>query len=164
MKSKKKCRKKKPQTLDENYQEVLEVLSEADRLLAIARSERFQDDSSPFNPELTEDETYGVIKKMGDAMKKEDEKKKIPYQEITPADYLLREYEWTKISKYALTDNDILVRYEGDIGDKVSTSFYVCLHEGKWIPTAHCVGIRQVAEAKPISEEEASRIIKKEAK
>lgn len=80
---------------------------------------------------------------------------------LTQEDFIISKYLWTDDSKYALTDDGILLRYEGD---KYKFPAYSCLFEGYWEATDVGVGIRQIAEATPISEKEANRIIEREEK
>lgn len=61
---------------EEDYQELLGDLVEARNAANLVRSEILKDDSSPFNPSLTEKDATWVIKKSIEANKKEDELKK----------------------------------------------------------------------------------------
>ncbi|MDD4980132.1 MAG: hypothetical protein PHC54_02510 [Candidatus Omnitrophica bacterium] len=84
-------------------------------------------------------------------------------QPITWEDFVLQRYEWTKVSRYAVTLDGILVRDDS----KPDSPFYMCLWEGWWEPQglpAVGVSIRDVLEAKPVSTEEAREIIRREAK
>lgn len=80
---------------------------------------------------------------------------------LTQEDFIIGKYNWTNDSQYALTDDEILLRYEGD---KYKFPAYSCLFGGYWEATEIGVAICQIAEATPISEEEANQIIKKEEK
>ncbi len=80
---------------------------------------------------------------------------------LTQADFVPKIHDWTKVSRYALTEDDILIRYEGHI--KGFPIFYA-LYKGWWEISDGCVGIRAIAEAKPISEKEARKKIHKEEK
>lgn len=83
---------------------------------------------------------------------------------LTQDDFVLREYDWTKSSRYAVTSDGVLVR---DESANVKTPFYMCLWEGWWEPQGLPgvgVGIRDVLEATPISTKEARKIIVREAK
>ena len=66
---------KKP-TYEEDYNELLNDLAEARNAANLVRSERLKDDSSPFNPSLTEEDAAWVIKKSIEANEKEGEVKK----------------------------------------------------------------------------------------
>jgi len=83
---------------------------------------------------------------------------------LTQDDFVVREYDWTKVSRYALTSDGVLIR---DISDKAKTPAYFCLWEGWWEPQGLPgvgVSIRDVLEATPISTKEARKIIVREAK
>lgn len=54
---------KKQTTYEEDYNELLNDLAEARNAANRLRSVIFKDDSSPFNPKLTEDEAYWIIKR-----------------------------------------------------------------------------------------------------
>ena len=82
-------------------------------------------------------------------------------REITADDFVPKIHDWTKVSRYALTEDDILIRYEGHI--KGFPIFYA-LYERWWEISDGCVGIRTIAEAKPISEKEARKKIRREEK
>lgn len=89
-------------------------------------------------------------------------------KEITPLtydDFVPRIYDWTKVSRFAITANGVLVRYDGYLED--GFPIYMCLWEGWWEPQGLPgvgVGIRHVLEAKPVSIKEAREIILREAK
>jgi len=80
-------------------------------------------------------------------------------RKLTDDDFIPRAYDWTKTSRYAITASGVLVRCDGCDKDG-SFGHYSCLHEGRWVPNevCHAVGIRDIMEAKPVSEEEARRI------
>ncbi|MDD4980131.1 MAG: hypothetical protein PHC54_02505 [Candidatus Omnitrophica bacterium] len=62
--------------VDKDYQETLQLLAEGRQVLNKARSERLRDDSSPFNPRLSENEASGVIKKSVEAIEQEEKQNK----------------------------------------------------------------------------------------
>jgi hypothetical protein len=81
---------------------------------------------------------------------------------LTEDDFILKEYAWTKISKYALTEDNILLKYEGD---KTGFPIYQCLYKGWWEVTDACgIAYESISKSRPISEEEAKTIISKEEK
>ena len=80
---------------------------------------------------------------------------------LTQDDFVPKIHDWTKVSRYAFTEDDILIRYEGHTN---GFPIYCALYEGWWEISDACVGIRAIAEAKPISEKEAINIIEKEEK
>jgi len=82
-------------------------------------------------------------------------------REITAEDFVLRAYEWTKISRYALTKDRILLKY---IGNKVGFPAYKCLYKGYWEITDIGIPYQHIAEAKPISEEKAKKIMRRQEK
>ena len=47
---------------------------------------------------------------------------------ITQEDFVLRVYDWTKTSRYALTEGGTLLRYDGPLQDGFPV--YNCLIEG----------------------------------
>ena len=74
---------KKAKLCGDRHQEALELLAEGRKTLNQARAERIEDDSSPFNPPLTEEDAYWVIRRSVEAAEKEkqdhskqDDKKK----------------------------------------------------------------------------------------
>ncbi len=81
---------------------------------------------------------------------------------LTQGDFVPRIAAWTKVSRYALTESGFLVRYEGPLSDGFPV--YVGLYEGWWEVSDVCSSIQEIAEAKPIDEEIAIRIIRKEEK
>ena len=81
---------------------------------------------------------------------------------LTIHDFIPGVYAWTKISKYAITEEGELIRYDGQLSD--GFPIYQCLYEGWWEATDACVGIREVRGAEPISEKAAQAIIRKEEK
>ncbi len=85
-------------------------------------------------------------------------------QPLTWEDFQLQKYEWTKVSRYALTSSGVLIR---DESRDAKTPFYMCLWKGWWEPQglpALDVSIRDVLEARPIGKIKARMIILKEAK
>ena len=81
---------------------------------------------------------------------------------ITADDFILKEYAWTKVSFYAVTEDGILVRYDGW---KTGFPIYECLYEGWWEVSDACgVSYGALDESKPVTKEEAREIIRKEAK
>jgi hypothetical protein len=82
--------------------------------------------------------------------------------EITEDDLILKAYEWTKSSPFAITDSGILIFYDGL---RMKEPMYWCLYEGYWdISDACAIGYGVLADARPIEILEASEIIRKEAK
>ncbi|MFC1709769.1 hypothetical protein ACFL2J_06940 [Candidatus Omnitrophota bacterium] len=81
---------------------------------------------------------------------------------ITISDFMPGVYAWTKVSKYAITEEGYLIRYDGQLSDGFPV--YQCLYEGWWEATDACVGIREVREAELISLKAAQAIIRKEEK
>lgn len=83
---------------------------------------------------------------------------------ITQDDLVPRVYDWTRISRFAITENGILVRYDGQLKD--GFPIYQCLYEGWWEmkDACHAVAIRDVLEAEPVNTKIARAIIRKEAK
>ena len=83
-------------------------------------------------------------------------------RKLTEDDFILKQYEWTKTSVYALTKDNMLLRYDGH---KEGFPIYYCLYEG-WFEVSDVCGVGYItlAEAKPITKEQAREIIKKEAK
>ncbi len=83
---------------------------------------------------------------------------------ITQDDLVPRIYDWTKVSHFAITENGILVRYDGHLED--GFPIYMCLYEGWWEIKDACaeVDIRDVLEAEPVNLKVARAIIRKEAK
>ncbi len=80
---------------------------------------------------------------------------------LTDKDFILKEYDWVKVSEYALTKDNILLRYDKD---KVGFPFYQCLYQGYWEATDIGISYQDIANAKPITEEQAKDIISKEEK
>lgn len=80
---------------------------------------------------------------------------------LTQDDFIIKEFNWTKSSRFALTKDEVLLRYDGE---KTGLPFYMCLLDGYWEATDVGVGISEIAEAKPISILEAKEIIRKQAK
>lgn len=81
---------------------------------------------------------------------------------LTQDDFILKQYEWTKTSIYALTEDNLLLRYDGY---KTGFPIYFCLYEGWWEVTDACgIGYSCMAGAKPIPEDEAKKIIFQEEK
>lgn len=81
---------------------------------------------------------------------------------LTEDDFILKKYAWTDISIYALTKDNLLLRYEGY---KTGFPIYECLYEGYWEVTDACgIGYSSIASAKPIPEDQAKEIISKEEK
>jgi len=66
----------KPTTYEDDYQDLLADLAEARQAANRARAERFVDDSSSFNPRLSESEAYWVIKQAAMANEAEEKKHK----------------------------------------------------------------------------------------
>lgn len=83
-------------------------------------------------------------------------------RKLTEDDFILKQYEWTRISVYALTKDNMLLRYDGY---KEGFPIYFCLYEGWWEISDACgIGYPRLAEAKPIAKEEAKKIISQEEK
>lgn len=81
---------------------------------------------------------------------------------LTQDDFILKQYEWTKTSVYSLTEDNMLLRYDGH---KIGFPVYFCLYEGWWEITDACgIGYGTIANAKPITEKEAEEIISQEEK
>lgn len=80
---------------------------------------------------------------------------------LTQDDFIIKEFNWTKISRFALTKDGVLLRYDGK---KTGFPFYMCLFDGYWEATDVGIGISEIAEARPISTLEAKDIIRKQAK
>jgi hypothetical protein len=81
---------------------------------------------------------------------------------LTQDDFVPRIAAWTKISRYGMNEDGLLVRYEGPLPDGFPV--YVCLYEGRWEISDACSTIRAITEAIPVNEEIAIRIIRKEEK
>lgn len=81
---------------------------------------------------------------------------------LTEDDFILKKYAWTDISIYALTEDNLLLRY---LGHKTGFPIYECLYEGWWEITDACgISYKEIEEAKPISEDQAKKIISEEEK
>ena len=74
-------KEEKQTTYEEDYNELLNDLAEARNAANQLRAELWKDDSSPFNPPLTEDEAYWVIKKSVEANKKKEQEKNMKEKE-----------------------------------------------------------------------------------
>ncbi len=85
-------------------------------------------------------------------------------RELTQDDFVLKIYDWTEVSHYAVTSDGILVRYDGHLED--GSPIYMCLYKGWWEIFDACseVSIRDVLEAEPVNLKVARAIIRKEAK
>ena len=85
-------------------------------------------------------------------------------KDLTQDDLVPRLYDWTKVSRFAITKDGILVRYEKCLED--GSPIYMCLYEGWWEIKDACAGvsIRDVFEAEPVNLKIARAIIRKEAK
>ena len=81
---------------------------------------------------------------------------------ITKNDFVPRVYAWTKVSRYALTQDGTLLRYDGLLQDGFPV--YSCLFEGYWEPTEVGVGISEISEARSVPDDEAEKIIRREEK
>ena len=75
-------------------------------------------------------------------------------------DFLLKQYDWAKTSHYAVTEDGVLLKYVGDD----LTPMYECLFEGYWEVTDAGIGYAEIENAKPVTEEWAKKIIRKEEK
>lgn len=86
------------------------------------------------------------------------------YYDLTEEDFYLRIYDWTKVSRFAITEFGVLLRYDGHLKD--GSPIYMCLWEGWWEIKEACMGvsIREVCEAEPVNLKVARAIIRKEAK
>jgi len=84
-------------------------------------------------------------------------------KKITQDDLVPRVYPWTKISKYAISENGILIKFDGALSDGFPV--YLCLYEGWWEVSDVCpVGIRGIMGAEPVSLKIAEAIMRKEEK
>ena len=63
-------------------------------------------------------------------------------------DFILKKYKWTEISRYALIDDGLLLRYDGD---EHGFPWYGCLFEGYWEVSDIGIGYGTIEEATPIS-------------
>jgi hypothetical protein len=81
---------------------------------------------------------------------------------LTQEDFYYQKYEWTNISKYALSEDGYLIRLEKVLSD--GSPVYLCLFEGWWEAVDACSSISAVREAEPISPKVAKAIMKKEEK
>ena len=82
-------------------------------------------------------------------------------KKLTEEDFILKEYSWTKESIYGLTEDNILLRYDKD---KTGFPLYQCLYQGFWEVTDIGISYEEISKARPITEEEALVIIKREEK
>lgn len=72
---------------------------------------------------------------------------------------------WAKISRYGMTEDGLLVRYEGPSEIRNGLPVYMCLiEEGSWEYADVFSTISAITKALPVDEEIAIRIIRKEEK
>lgn len=77
-------------------------------------------------------------------------------RDLTIEDLVLRTYEWTKVSRFAvIRGGRMLIRYDGEMG---GMAVYSTLKGTDWV-LAREVGIAEIAEADPVTREEAIEVI-----
>ncbi|MCF7887678.1 MAG: hypothetical protein K9L76_00210 [Candidatus Omnitrophica bacterium] len=86
------------------------------------------------------------------------------YRKLTEDDFVPRVYDWVKISKYAITKDGCLIKFEKQLSD--GSPVYLCLWESWWemFEACHSVSIRDILEAEPVNSKIAKAIMNKEEK